>query len=427
MVYEHEINIFNEDALKNKFSTIDTQFNVTLGKISAIISDSEIEQYVDGHTTMNSRLSSVVQDLSGVHTQISTMQTDYEDGFQSVDSRLTTVDETITGIRAEVSSVHSEYNGLNTRVSSAETKITDSAIISTVTETTEGQDALSSVIEQKADSIRLKADKISWQSTYSSMTNDGTLTCTGANITGLVNIVNGSDSCTIGTTHAYAYRTVEGLVDINLKCLNYIVKSGNNVIAEHTWANDNNRLNDVTATTGSYINRILALTNQSSLPIINTSSDLSKLCWLQETFTRNSTGGHYELIISHGWMYSIADSSFKFDKDGAWINGNKITTSSSKRYKHNIAMLDAKFDPHKLLQLIPKQFVYNDGEEQYRDTKGLTIPGFIAEEVAEIYPSAVIHNQKGEIESWDERRIIPGMLALIQELYSRVKNLEVEK
>jgi hypothetical protein len=81
---------------------------------------------------MNSRLSSVVQDLSGVHTQISTMQTDYENGFQSVDSRLTTVDETITGIRAEVSSVHSEYNGLETRVSSAETKITDSAIVATV-------------------------------------------------------------------------------------------------------------------------------------------------------------------------------------------------------------------------------------------------------------------------------------------------------
>lgn len=39
-----------------------------------------------------------------------------------------------------------------------------------------------SIIEQNADSIRLKADRISWQSTYSSMTEDGKLTCTGATI-----------------------------------------------------------------------------------------------------------------------------------------------------------------------------------------------------------------------------------------------------
>ena len=53
-----------------------------------------------------------------------------------------------------------------------------------------------------------------------------------------------------------------------------------------------------------------------------------------------------------------------------------------------------------------------------------TIPGIIAEDVAEIYPSAVIHNDDGEVESWDERRIIPGMLALIQEQDKKIKSLE---
>lgn len=109
---------------------------------------------------MNTRLSSVIQDLDGVHIQVSSMRNEYQNQFDIVDHR----------------------------ISSAELKITDSAIISTVTETTEGQDALSSVIEQNADSIRLKADKISWQSTYSSMTENGVLTCTGANISGQVNI-----------------------------------------------------------------------------------------------------------------------------------------------------------------------------------------------------------------------------------------------
>ena len=45
------------------------------------------------------------------------------------------------------------------------------------------KDGVESIIAQKADSIRLKADKIAWSSTYSSMTEDGKLTCQSANLT----------------------------------------------------------------------------------------------------------------------------------------------------------------------------------------------------------------------------------------------------
>ena len=56
---------------------------------------------------------------------------------------------------------------------------------------------------------------------------------------------------------------------------------------------------------------------------------------------------------------------------------------------------------------------------------GRTLPGFIAEDVAEIYPAASITDtETGKVESWDERRIIPGMLALIQEQEERIKKLE---
>lgn len=49
-----------------------------------------------------------------------------------------------------------------------------------------------SLIEQKADSIRLKADKISWSSKYSSMSENGTLTCQNATINGTVTAVAGN-------------------------------------------------------------------------------------------------------------------------------------------------------------------------------------------------------------------------------------------
>ena len=105
--------------------------------------------------------------------------------------------------------------------------------------------------------------------------------------------------------------------------------------------------------------------------------------------------------------------------------GNRVTTSSSKRYKHDINdIVDEELDPKRLLELKPKQFIYNHGEEQYQDTIDMVIPGFIAEDVDEIYPSAVIHDNEGNIGSWDERRIIPGMLALIQEQHKKIQSLE---
>ena len=108
MRFEVETNLYNPSALAKKFSSIQTNFDVTLGKISAIISDSDIEQYQDGHTTMNSRLSSAIQDLDGFHQQVSKMQTTYDGQFESVDSRLTTFDTTLNGITANVSSVSRE-------------------------------------------------------------------------------------------------------------------------------------------------------------------------------------------------------------------------------------------------------------------------------------------------------------------------------
>lgn len=54
-------------------------------------------------------------------------------------------------------------------------------------------DDVESLIEQKAESIRLKADKISWSSKYSSMSEDGTLTCQNATIKGTVYSENGKN------------------------------------------------------------------------------------------------------------------------------------------------------------------------------------------------------------------------------------------
>ena len=102
-----------------------------------------------------------------------------------------------------------------------------------------------------------------------------------------------------------------------------------------------------------------------------------------------------------------------------------LTSSSARRYKKDISYdINASLDPHKLLDLPMAQFKYREGADlQYFDMDNLLIDGFIAEDVNTHYPAAVIHNSAGEIESWDERRLLPPMLALIQELYTTIDEL----
>jgi len=113
----------------------------------------------------------------------------------------------------------------------------------------------------------------------------------------------------------------------------------------------------------------------------------------------------------------------------AFYNNQEIAVngSSSRRYKHSIKPLgDEALDPHRLLKLKPAQFVFNKGHPlQYRDMAEKTLPGFIAEDVAEIYPSAaIVDPETGRVENWDERRIIPGMIALIQEQQKEIETLK---
>lgn len=125
-----------------------------------------------------------------------------------------------------------------------------------------------------------------------------------------------------------------------------------------------------------------------------------------------------------GFKIDGSVAKITLDRGSNWLN-LAYASSSSKRYKHSIKPLSEDRDSHRLLDIPVVEFEWNvEHPLQYEDMKGKTVPGIIAEDVAEIYPSAVIHNADGEVESWDERRIIPGMLALIQEQDKKIQQLE---
>ena len=102
------------------------------------------------------------------------------------------------------------------------------------------------------------------------------------------------------------------------------------------------------------------------------------------------------------------------------------STASSQRYKENITPIAnvPGLDPKELLKLPVRAFTYKTDYLSESDSRfGALIPGFIAEEVDAVYPVAADY-ENGEVESWNDRMIIPGLLALIQDLYHEIDILK---
>lgn len=102
------------------------------------------------------------------------------------------------------------------------------------------------------------------------------------------------------------------------------------------------------------------------------------------------------------------------------------TSASSERFKENIVDLVSveELNPKKLLDLPIRAFNYKANYLGASDDRfGVLIPGFIAEEVDQVYPVAVDYSD-GQPYNWNERFITPALLALIQDLYKRIEELE---
>ena len=147
-----------------------------------------------------------------------------------------------------------------------------------------------SLIEQKADSIRLKADKISWRSKYSSMSENGTLTCQNATIKGTLYSENGKNKTYLRN----------GYMQITYNSQNLGLIGGNGL----KGYTDIEGLNFDLEHTGDY----MAWAAKDSL---NSSNYVMKLTYARSSFG-NMTAGALNAgcdIDMHGWK--IKNPSFE--------------------------------------------------------------------------------------------------------------------
>lgn len=110
------------------------------------------------------------------------------------------------------------------------------------------------------------------------------------------------------------------------------------------------------------------------------------------------------------------------------VNTKGVITvaSSSERYKENIKPVeDAVLDPSGLYDVQVCQYNYKS-ECRDKELVGGTQIGLVAEDLALHYPNAVIYDEDGRPESWQDRIMIPAMLKLIQEQKQQLDDLRAE-
>lgn len=184
MLFENEITLYNdiESPIAKKFQTQDTKFEVIQGYINAIISETELKTLVGGESTMYTKLNNVEVDVSGIHETISSVEStvsEHDNSIVSINSSLVEFANTIDGLSYIIQSTRTDLDNVSTSVTRLSVSVDG---ITTEVATKVGESDVLSLIDQQADSIRLKADKIAWDSTYSSMTENGELTCRRINI-----------------------------------------------------------------------------------------------------------------------------------------------------------------------------------------------------------------------------------------------------
>lgn len=242
MRFQKEVNIFAPDAILKRFQANETNFSVVKGKIEALISESEILELQNSKVTMYSKLadikltvdgleqtytdiSSKYDSVTGKYTDLDAKVAEYKstvDGFSSnlsqVKSNLkdnysttTTMNTAIQGKIDELSlSVSNTYatrdavGALETWKREASQKITDSAIISTVTSSTEwtkkaDKASLISQINQSAEQIKIRANIIDLQGNISitDISNDAMDTIKNYSITALSDAKKYTDDCDV--------------------------------------------------------------------------------------------------------------------------------------------------------------------------------------------------------------------------------------
>lgn len=427
---------------QGQFKSLTTSLTFVQGNISALISDSEIIKLKNGETTMYSRLvsmetsvnslqllfsdmSSKYDTVTGQYNSLDSKMAMYEAGLEGVSADITKISQNLSenysttsamnasisasleGFSASISKAYATKSELDTesgRITNLETwkseaslKITDAAIVSTVTSSSSWNNKadktkIISQINQSSESISISASKIKLEgvvtaNNYFKIDTDGSMQCIGGRIGGwsiqksYLQSPNGA--LTLWSTGKIVFMGEHGAITFADTGIDHLYTTAE-CYAYGTWYFDK----EVT---------FQAACSAAKQWTFSTAPKLYNLSYY-------STGGH---IV--------------FAKDGATL---AWASSSSKRYKEHLRNLEED-DLTRLWELPVVWFKYKAGYLASDDRMvGKPVPGFYAEDMEKYIPEAVRYNDRNEPEDWEVRYLIPYLTRALQECHREIEALK---
>lgn len=108
MRFEKEKNIYGDEAVLKRFQANETSIAVVQGKISALISESELVELENSNATMYSKLASAIMDIDSLTLNFSDLTTKYNTvsgQYTSLDSKVAQYKASVDGLEADITSV----------------------------------------------------------------------------------------------------------------------------------------------------------------------------------------------------------------------------------------------------------------------------------------------------------------------------------
>lgn len=139
MIFEQPVNIYSQDYVLKRFLSNETAVQVVRGKISALISESELIELQNSKATMYSKLASAVLDINSLQLQFSDISSKYD----TVTGQYSSLDAKVADYKAGLDGLSVNLTNLSTRINNdySTTTAMNAAIKASV-------DGLSSTVSQ---------------------------------------------------------------------------------------------------------------------------------------------------------------------------------------------------------------------------------------------------------------------------------------
>nr|WP_294658737.1 hypothetical protein [uncultured Blautia sp.] len=184
MRFRREVSIYAKESILKRFDALETDFKVAQGKISSLISESELLELQSGNKTMYSRMASTEQTVSGLSQKYTDLNTKYNTvsgQYTDMDSKLGEYKAAVDGFSVALTELHThiEEDYSTTKAMEAAIKLSVDGLKTEISDTYITQDDLNgySTVEQMSTAVEASTKKISAEvrdvSYYNYCTNSG--------------------------------------------------------------------------------------------------------------------------------------------------------------------------------------------------------------------------------------------------------------